>query len=478
MKADKTVKKMLKTKPDKLLSSKKTRFNICLIVKTSVVVALGLFISGTQQVSGQSGSANGDVPGFTLRQCIDYAMEHQPALNQARINFQITKATNAINLSGWYPQAGVSATLVHYDQLPSTLVAIPGSPGSYEAEKTGVLNTSIPGIAVTQAIFSPSLLYAAKTATLNKQQAEQVTDSNKIGLVTNVSKTFYNLLLTLEQLNILREDTVRLAKNLSDSYHQFLGGIVDETDYEQATITLNNSRAQLKQAIENVAPQYALLKEQIGFPPEKNFTVMFDTTELLRSMVVDTTRQLDYERRIELKMLNTAKLLQHQNTNYYKYSFAPSVSAFYNYNYEFENNTFSGLYQNVYPNSFLGLSLSIPLFTGMARLEGLHRSKLQEQLLDWSEKDLRSHIYAQYTAALANYKSNLYNLNMLQQNVTLAKKVYYVVNLQYMQGIVAYLNVITAESNLINAEIGYLNAMFLVLANKIDLENAMGEINY
>ena len=41
---------------------------------------------------------------FTLDQCIEYAFKHQPALNRAYINQAITKTTNDINLSGWYPQ--------------------------------------------------------------------------------------------------------------------------------------------------------------------------------------------------------------------------------------------------------------------------------------------------------------------------------------------------------------------------------------
>ena len=92
--------------------------------------------------------------------------------------------------------------------------------------------------------------------------------------------------------------------------------------------------------------------------------------------------------------------------------------------------------------------------------------------------DLKSQIYSEYTTALANYKSNYYNLNLLQRNVALARRVYFVVTLQYRQGIVPYLNVITAESNLITSEINYLNALFQVLSNKIDLQKAMGNISY
>ena len=416
---------------------------------------------------------------FTLNDCIEYALNHQPGLNQSFVNISIARTTNAINLSGWLPQLSISGTLTHYNQLPTTLVSNPATPGGPPvATHTGVINTATPELTATQTIFSPQLLYSATSAHLFVEQAEQNSDSAKISVVSTVSKTFYSLLLTLEQINVLKEDTARLGTDVLDTYHQFVGGLVDETDYEQAVITLNNSRAQLKQQVDNITPSYANLKQIMGFPPDKQFNVTYDTLEMKRETVCDTTRPLQYEKRIEYQQLQTEKELQRQLTGYYELSFLPSVSAFYNYNYEYQSNTTSQLFKNAYPFSFFGLSLSLPIFTGFSRIENIHRSELQEQNLDWAETNLRSQIYAEYTSALASYKSNLYNMSLMQDNKTRAANVYRIVSLQYNQGIVSYLNIIVAESNLLNAEIGYIDALFQVLSSKIDLEKATGDIPY
>ncbi len=415
---------------------------------------------------------------LTLDQCIDYAFKHQPALAQSNINISITKLTNAIALSGWLPQVNLTGSITHYNELPTNFISDTAHPGNPIKQQTGVINTSIPVLSVTQAIFSPSLLYAAKSEHLYVQQALQITDSTKIGLVSDVSKAFYNLLLTLEQINVLKEDTARLSKNLADAYHQYVGGIVDMTDYQEAAISLNNSKAQLKQAAENVVPQYATLKQFMGFPPADQFNVSFDTVQMKRDIFFDTTQQLVFEKRIEFQLLQTNRNIQHQLTDSYRLAFLPTVSAFFNYNFEFENNNFSSLYGNAFPYSYLGLSVSLPIFTGFSRLENIRKARLQEQLLDWSQVSLKSQIYTEYTTALANYRGNLYNLRMMQDNVAMARNVYDIVTLQYQQGVVAYLNVITAESNLITSEIGYLNALFTVLSNKVDLQKAMGFISY
>lgn len=446
------------------------------LVKRTGIIATFFFVSvlGIGQPGFGQGTPDTAAP-LSLRQCIDYALQHQPALQQSLVRTNIAKATNAISLSGWYPQVGVTANLNHYIQRPTSLSNINGTEVPI---KTSVVNTSTPGVGVTQAIFSPSLLYASKAAPLNLKEAEQATDSARIELVANVSKSFYSLLLTLQQIDVLKEDTARLGESMRTAYHQYIGGIVDETDYEQATVTLNTSMVQLKQAVESVAPQYATLKQLMGYPPEQQFNLSYDSTEMLKNIDIDTAEQLQYDKRIELQQLATQKKLQQQLTRYYQKAYFPTLSAFYNYNYAFQNNSFSKLYADAFPNSLIGLTLSVPVFTGFSRVQNVRRSKLQGQMLDWAEVNLKSSIYAEYKTALANYKSNRYNLEQMKNNVELSKRVYFVADLQYKQGLTPYLNVITAESNLRTSELTYLDALFQVLSSKIDWQKAMGDIQY
>jgi len=426
----------------------------------------------------QTDSLSSTAKSFTLNQCINYALQYQPQLGQTIINQSIVRTTNAINLSGWLPQLSLSGSLIHYNQLPTSLVSNPIPGGPPIATHSGVNNNFIPEFSASQTIFDPQLLYSANKAPLNTKLAEQITDSTKIFIVSAISKSFYNLLQTLEQINVLEEDTARLGQTVRDTYIQYFGGIVDETDYEQAVITLNNSKAELKRLIENVTPAYDALKQLMGYPSEKQFNVVFDTTRMAQNIICDTTRQLNYVNRIEFQQLQTLKELQHQQTIYYKLSYLPSISAFYNYYYEYENNTASNLFKNAYPYSYIGLSFNLPLFTGFSREENLHKSKLQEQILDLTEINLKFQINKEYHSALADYKSNLYNWRLMKDNKSRAQNVYNIVSLQYKQGIVAYLNLIVAESNLITAEIGYIDALFQLLSSKVDVEKAIGEITY
>ena len=438
------------------------------------ILLITFSIRGSAQSNAPAGNS---VQTFTLAECIDYALKNQPGIRQAMIGASITKTTNYINISGWLPQVNGTVGFAYLPQPPVSLIVNPAN-GSLVAERSAIVSNFIPGINASQAIFTPTLLYSALSAHLYTKAAGQIIDSSKINVTVSVCKAFYNLLLNLQEIDVLRADTVMLARSVKDAYHQYVGGIVDITDYQEATITFNNSLSQLKQVEGNVVPYYAALKQAMGYQPQSNFNVSYDTAQMMKDIVLDTTQQLQFDKRIEFQQLQTARALQHKLTNYYEFNFLPSLSAYANYNYEYESNKLDALLQTAYPNSVVGLSLNLPLFTGFSRIANVHRAKLQEKLFDWSEQNLKSAIYTQYSQSIANYNSNLFNLHAQQENSAMAKKVFNIVEMQYKQGIVPYLNVITAQSNLIASEIGYINALFQVLSSKVDAEQAMGLIAY
>lgn len=461
-----------------LKTSKKLRS--CLLGLSGIFV---LLFSSISPVVGQSVQSNASLTSsMNLDQCIAYGLQHHPYIQQSLINQKIAKSTNIINLSAWMPQVSASGSYTHYFQTPTEFTTNTSNPGAPLAiSHSPVTNEFFPQIAVSQTIFNPNVLYAAKNAHLFVEQAKQSLDSTKINTIVNISTSFYNLLLTLEQIDVLKEDTARLGKTLRDTYYQYKGGIVDQTDYKEAYISLNNSKAQLRQSVENVKPQYSILKQTMGYPIPDNFNVVFDTTSMLKQLAIDTTQVFNSENRIEYRLLQTTKALQKNAIFYYKSQFLPTLSVNAAYVLQYESNSSSNFWSRgypyagyPYPTSYIGVTLNLPLFTGFDRSENIKKAKLQLQQLDLAEYNMKSEFYSQYQTALAGYKSNLYNMKLLKENIGMAKDVYGVITLQYKQGIVPYLNVITAESDLISSEINYLNTMFQVLVSKVNLEKSVG----
>ena len=115
-------------------------------------------------------------------------------------------------------------------------------------------------LVLNQTIFNRDVVIAQQSSNDVRLSARQNTINNKIAVVSNVSKAFYDLLLSKEQIALLDTDIVLLDRSLKDTYNQYKGGLVDKTDYQRATITLNNAKASRKTARGNIEKQNGRIK--------------------------------------------------------------------------------------------------------------------------------------------------------------------------------------------------------------------------
>ena len=403
----------------------------------------------------------------TLKQCIGFALRNQPVLRQAEIDEQINERNIRISLADWLPQLNSSNEYLHYFKGSPVTSANP-------AVVSPINEYSSLGLQASQVIYNNDVLLAAKSAKYSRLYYKQNTVSSQINVVSDVSKAFFDVLLSEKQLDILNEDITRLQRSLKDAYNQYQAGVVDKTDYKQATISLNNSIATRKQTQEAIKSKTAYLKQIMGIGADKNLLLSYDSTHYVSEAAIDTNQQLNYNNRIEYQLLQTSKSLQNLNAQYYKWSFLPSISAVGAYDLIYLNTKFSNLYNNNYPSLYAGLTLSFPIFTGTKRLQNLSKARLQVDRADLDVVNSVNTINTEYVQALADYKSNYTNWQLLNENVSLAKDVYKVVSLQYREGIKTYLDVIISQADLRTAELNYYNALFQVLSSKIDLEKALG----
>jgi outer membrane protein len=407
----------------------------------------------------------------SITNCIQYALKHQPSVQQSLINEKITDETVKIKLADWFPQLDLNYLIQNDPQLLTTYFA-----GNYT--QTGTNNVSTLGFGITQNIFNKDLLLANTTAKDVRKEAGEETINSKINTAAEVSKTYYDVLLTQKQTDVIDEDIARLERSLKDAYNQYQGGLVDKTDYKRATISLNNAVAQRKQLQAMVIAKYAYLKQQMGYPDSAELQLHYDTTQIEKDAEIDTALEISYEGRIEYQLLQTQRRLYQANVKYYKWNYLPSVSAFGDYDLNYLNNSFSKLYSQTFPNSSFGLQLSVPIFQGNKRNYQIKQAQQQLQLVDWDIIALKHSINVQYQQALATYKGDLANYLALKDNVTLAQEVYNVIGLQYKDGIKTYLDVIIAESDLRTSELNYFTALYQLLQSKIDVQKALGILTY
>jgi outer membrane protein TolC len=411
---------------------------------------------------------------LTIKQCVDFALKNQPAVKQAAIDQEINEKDIRIGLSAWLPQVNTNGVYQHYFKGEPAAIA---SDPALAASGANINEYSALSLQASQVIYNNDVLQAAKAAKYSRLYYKQNTLSSQINVVSDVSKAFFDVLLSQKDLDILNEDIVRLQRSLKDAYNRYQAGLVDKTDYKQATISLNNALATRKQTAEAINSKTAYLKQIMGISRDHNIKLIYDSNRYEQEASIDTNLQLDVSNRIEYRLLQTQKNLESVNVNYYKWGFLPSLSATGEYDLYYLSNRFSTLYNNSTPSLFAGLTLNLPIFTGTKRLQNLSKARLEVDRTDLDIENTKNTINTEYVQALASYKSNYTNWILIKQNVDLAKDVYKVVSLQYREGIKTYLDVIVAQSDLQTAELNYYNALFQLLSSKIDLEKSLGILN-
>ncbi|AXY77871.1 TolC family protein [Paraflavitalea soli] len=442
------------------LSEKKKILKACLLA-----LAMPLLLPAQQQ------SSDSVLQQATLENVIQYAIRRQPLIQQSLIDEETTETTIKSKLADWFPQLNFNYLFQHNFEVQTAVIG-------GEARKLGVNNTSALQFGLTQNLFNRDALLASRSARDVRNLAKQNTSSTKIDVAVNVAKAFYDVLATEQQIKVSHEDITRLERSLKDATAQYTAGVADKTDYKRATIALNNARALLKTHEELVIAKREYLKSLMGYPTSQPIDIIYDSLQMEREITLDTTQTADYKGRIEFRLLETQRKLQQANVRYNKWSYLPNVYASGAYNFNFQNDKFSKLYNTNYPNSYAALTLSMPIFQGGKRKYNIQQAEWELKSLDWQEISLKNSVNSQYAQALAVYKSSLATYLALKENMDLAREVYDVINLQYRSGVKTYLEVINAESDLRTARINYYNALYVLLSGKIDVLKALGQINY
>lgn len=425
-----------------------------------------LFILAQAPIFQATGQEKQITSSSTLQDYIEYAWEKRGSIQQSIIDEEILDKEIASSLSGWFPQIG---SQVNYSR---NLI----EQNNQIANSASFKHTGLVNIYADQNILDARLLQASKATPLLRQNASLLVELDKINTVVEVSKSYYDIITTSKQIEIIEENIQRIKRQLEDATLRYETGIVDKTDFKRAQISLANGEMEKNRLQEVLKSKYAYFAEIIGYSGTLQFEINMDDIDMENQIISNFETNPNYENRVELKHLLTVKEIQKVNTQYNKWSFLPSLSASYNYGWDFRKQEFNGFFNTHQPRSTFGVSLNFPIFQGGRRIHEIKKSKLQEERIDWDIINLKRFFNTEYEAALANYKASLYNFNTAEKTVEWSEEVYEIIKLQYNEGLKNYLELMTAENELKVSQINYLNSMYSVLSAKLDVEKSLGKI--
>ena len=126
----------------------------------------------------------------------------------------------------------------------------------------------------------------------------------------------------------------------------------------------------------------------------------------------------------------------------------------------------------------VGVRLSVPIFSGGIKLNQARNAKLEILKTENNLINLRNGINLEVNQAKTIYLNGLKSLDNQKRNMELAREVLRVTKIKYEQGVGSSIEVTTAETSLKEAQNNYINALYDLLINKVNMDRALGQINY
>src|SRR5690606_13773828 len=122
-----------------------------------------------------------------------------------------------------------------------------------------------------------------------------------------------------------------------------------------------------------------------------------------------------------------------------------------------------------YSYSNFGVSLAIPIFSGLQRSYKVQQAKLELKKVENNLNSLKSGIDLEIKQSKTSYDNSLKTLVSQRENLELAENVARVTKIKYEEGVGSNIEVIDAESALKETQINYYNALYDALVAKVDL---------
>jgi outer membrane protein len=418
---------------------------------------------------------------FTLSQAISYAQKHQTSILNAQIDEQIAKNTVKQTIGIGLPQLSGNANFQDFIKIPTSLLPgeVFGAPGTQIPVQFGVKYNSSLGLELNQLVFDGTYLVGLKASQTYKELSTKNTRRTRIETAVAVTKAYYAVLVSNEQLSLLDANLERLKKSLNDTEQLFKNGFVEKIDVDRLTVLNNNLVTERENVIRLLALNKDLLKFQMGMTVGSELTL---TDEITTVSGVDNevlaNDSSTYRKRIEYSLLETQKRLNELDVKRYKSAFLPSLSAFGSTSNNFQANSFGDLYDRRFPTTVVGLRLSVPIISGGQKTYQLRNAKLAVTKTVNDLNNLQNTINLDIKQAQTTYKNGQQSLANQQRNMDLAKEVLRVTKIKYEQGVGSSLEVTTAETSLKEAQNNYISALYDMLINKVNLDKALGNINY
>jgi len=419
---------------------------------------------------------------FSLNEAVEYGLIH---------NLQIRKAENEIlkarkkvweTTAAGLPQIKASASWQKFidkpvNLMPARIFNPQAPPDAYIPVSFGTEQNMKWSMNVNQLVFSGSYITGLYSSRVYKQISQLASVKTRQKVKETVAEAYVNALMARKSADILRLNIKAVEENLRQTRSLYENGFVEQTDVKQLEITLSDLKSKLRYTLflQSVARQ--MLNFAMGRNPDAPLRLR-DSLENLAAASVDVglaARPFTVDNHVDYLMEKNKVKSRKLMWRFEQSKLLPTVGAFYSlgknaYNNEFD---FFNESQNWFKQSFVGVSINIPLFSSWMTRNKIGQARLSYENARLDMENTYRQLQIQYKKLKNDYLHAIDLYRTASKNLELAREIEKKEEIKYKEGVGNSFQWNMARMQYYNAQQQYVKAMGDLILNKIKLENFM-----
>lgn len=426
--------------------------------------------------------AEDDMPKqWTLRNCIDYALEHNITIRRNRINVESTQEDVKTAKADFLPSlsGNISQRIVNRPNSASGTI-ISGDNITTSESKTSY-NGSY-GIDANWTVYNGSKrVNTLKQQQLNSRVAELTVDESENSIEENITQLYVQILYSAEAVKV-NESTLEVSrKEFERGQELFNAGSIASSDLAQLEAQVSNDNYQLvtsQTTLQNYKLQLKQLLELDGdFEMDLFLPPLDDSSVLIPLPTKDDVYQTALNLRPEIESSKLNIEASDMNIKISRAGYIPSLSlsaGIGTTNANGNDFSFSEQVKQNWNNS-IGLTLSIPIFDKRQTKSAVNKAKLQRQTSELDLMDNQKTLYKTIESLWLSANSAQQQYVAATQKLKSTQASYALISEQFNLGMKNTVELLTEKNNLLSAQQETLQAKYTAILNASLLRFYQGE---
>lgn len=408
---------------------------------------------------------------LTLSQCIQFALENNKQILQAKEVIGGAEAKVNESRSSYFPQVRLESNYTRLNTFSTFKFALPGFPS--EEIKLGTANNYSTQVSLYQSLFT----WGRNNKMVEVSEAELTLTGQNILLTEReisymVVQLFYRILTMQEGVKVMNEHLGLLEQRLSMMRKKYEAGETSNFDLLSTEVQISSAKGQKLDA------ETSLRKVQLEFNKiigrSVATVVQLQDSMDYRSLPLDETTLLReaLANRVELKQVQNQEklmLLQKEITSTMN---KPNVDAYFNWNLR------NGYLPNVdiFKGSWnAGLSFTLPLFDGFRTRAQESKAEANLRVTQIQHEEIKQSVEIEVRQAYLDLKTAEAKIEIERIKKTQAEQALRTAEDRYEGGRLSTLDLLDVQQSLESARLNYLQAIYICLVSKYTLEKLTGK---